>query len=299
MFENYKTELLEFYKVRKASGLLSENLENPGRQKLQKEYLARSIEKFPLDKLRPLVSFLVNGTKLREDAPAKLVAWLIGFDTYMEWQKKEKETTTSKDQGENKEDPGGPNTVGTGGAITSGGKSTSGSNPPKPLSIKKNVLISIGILITGGGCFMLWENNLTRTILPNKGELCMYWTGYKYEPANCDDNTNKHGLIPVNTHALNYFKKIRYPDTLTKYSLGKVWYSKVNGKLEFFTDSGVHPIDTIRKLKTLSPYMLNKYVSSYRYKLTLLGWSTGIIVMTFLIVLLVALSYRKIKNTYS
>lgn len=327
MFENYKTELLEFYALRKASGLLSENLENPGRQKLQKECLhafldknrpkdelllrrffdpsnkyedlARSIEKFPLDKFRPLVSFLENKTKIREDAPAKLVAWLIGFDTYTEWQKKEKETTNPEKTGGGGEISDGQNTGSTDVVIISDGNSTSGNDPVKPLSMKKVVLISIGILITGSGCFMLWENNLTRTILPNKDQQCMHWTGYKYVPVNCDDNTNAYHLIPINTHTLNDFKKIRYPDTLTKNSLGKVFYSKINGKLEFFTDSGVHPMDALRRVKPLTPYMLHKYVSFDRYILDFLSWSAGIIGMVFLIVLLTALSYRKLKSTYS
>ncbi|HWW40120.1 hypothetical protein [Pedobacter sp.] len=320
MFEDYKKALLEFYK--KEIGQLSENLQHPGRQKLRNECLnavkdknrskdeqllrrffdpsneyedlARSIEKFELDKFRPLVNFLVRGTKLRDELSVKLLAWLIGFDTYSEWRKK-KETPVPTIPVPTTEGP-------TGGAGTPPIirgllhiKEPVVVQPPKSLPFRRSAFISICILIFGSGCFILWENNLTRTHLPNENEQCMYWDGYKYEPANCDDNT-AHTLIPINIHAINYFKKIRYPDTLTQYSLGKVWYSKINGKLEYFTDSGTHPVDTTRKLRSLSPYMLNKYSSFYRYELNVLGWSVGIIVMTFLVVFLITLSYKNIKS---
>ncbi|WP_316834477.1 hypothetical protein [Pedobacter nutrimenti] len=317
MFEDYKKALLEFYK--KAIGQLSENLEHPGRQKLQRECLiavkdknrskdeqllrrffdpsneyedlARSIEKFELDKFRPLVNFLVRGTKLRDELSVKLLAWLIGFDTYSDWQKKKEAPAPTTVQ-----PTGGTSTA----PVITDPPTTKGPIvvlPPKSLSFKRSALISICILLFGSGCLILWENNLTRTNLPGENEQCMYWDGYKYEPANCDDNTG-HTLVPINIHAINYFKKIRYPDTLTQYSLGKVWYSKINGKLEYFTDSGTHPVDTTRKVKPLSQYMLNKYSSFYRYELNVLGWSVGITLMIFLVVLFITLSYKKIKSAY-
>jgi len=55
-----------------------------------------------------------------------------------------------------------------------------------------------------------------------------------------------------------------FSDTLTKNSLGKVWYSKIDGKVEFFTSAGFHPVHIDRRLKPLTDYMIKKYVYNNR-----------------------------------
>ncbi|RZL02566.1 MAG: hypothetical protein EOO89_29150 [Pedobacter sp.] len=94
---------------------------------------------------------------------------------------------------------------------------------------------------------------------------------------------------------LNNLRKVRWPDKLTKESIGKVWYAKAGGgPPEFFTDSGMHPVDTVKRLRPLSTYMLNKYISNERYLLNLLGWCGALIIVVPLLV--IAILYFN-KNT--
>lgn len=343
MFEEYKKEVLEFYFFKKETNQLSSNLESLGRLKLRKECLkilaekyskkddemltlffdplrkyndhVRSIENFELDKFRPLVSFLRDGTSIRDDQPVKLIAWLMDFDSYQDWRFR-KETSQPDDCGfsDNGMDSE-PDTGEEGEPDSDTDESSSfvgkeeadekttpeaqqedceqdASNDSRNVleisikrsfSIKKTLIISMVFLLLGGGVFFLLGGNTTGTARqPSVGEECMYWTGDHYEPVKCDEKINDAVLVPLNLQTLNNLRKINLMDTLTANSLGKVWYSKIGGKHEFFTDSGVHPVDTLKRLKPLTNYILNKHVSYYRYLLTRLMWSVSVIVMAIL-----------------
>ena len=113
MFEDYKIAVLNFYREQHEKRLLSTDLENPNREKIRKECvkvflrknskkdqdfvqsffdpqkkysdLVRSIEKFKLDKFRPLVGFLTTDKDVRDDNNVKLLAWLLNFPEYENW----------------------------------------------------------------------------------------------------------------------------------------------------------------------------------------------------------------------
>ena len=69
-----------------------------------------------------------------------------------------------------------------------------------------------------------------------------------------------YSIIPFdeNTSSL---KKINVSDTTTFFKGDKaiIWYSKVNGKPDFFNGPGYHPI-TGKGLKPVTIYIINKYV---------------------------------------
>ena len=56
-------------------------------------------------------------------------------------------------------------------------------------------------------------------------------------------------------------KRIEVTKATSFFVAGKavVWYSKVNGKPEFFTTHGFHPV-TGKPLKPITYYMIHKYV---------------------------------------
>ncbi|KUJ57544.1 hypothetical protein AR686_01890 [Chryseobacterium aquaticum subsp. greenlandense] len=88
---------------------------------------------------------------------------------------------------------------------------------------------------------------------------CMYWDKFEYKLADCEDDRPYLDLQPVNFKLLKYFKKIKRKDTLTvDNALGKTWYSKYNGNVEFFTMDGVDP-DTGKELDQSSSHMILKY----------------------------------------
>ncbi|GGE58913.1 hypothetical protein EV200_103438 [Pedobacter psychrotolerans] len=128
------------------------------------------------------------------------------------------------------------------------------------------------LLFIGTTSFAVWERSATTVKMPSKGEGCMYWNEDHYEPVKCDTQIANATIIPLNLKKLQRQRKINLTDTLTSYSLGKVWYKGFVKNHEFFTDSGAYPQDTQRVLKPLSSTILTKYTSNYRYMLTRLVW---------------------------
>jgi len=312
MFEEYKIKLLDFYHYKKSIDELSDNLRNLQRSKLRQECLhvfvtkntardyeiikaffdpsgkindpVKSIEKFELDRFRPLISFLQERKNIRDDAAVKLLAWLMDFDTYQEWKARK----------------------GEGKIVIGPGRST-----PTPglfkkipdiiigwLFSKKNTIINciMLILLVVGIFFLVVKITVDTTGQPSADEKCMYWTGNHYKPVKCNEKVENANVAPLNPRALNNFKKIDLVDTLTKYSLGKVWYSKIDGKCEFFTDSGTHPVNSYKKLKPLSKYILSNYVSYYRYLLTYLKWSVCIISTVMLLMVCIIYLLKQPKK---
>lgn len=115
-------------------------------------------------------------------------------------------------------------------------------------------------LVTGSVVFSHPKNKTYgfAGILPSME--CMYWDGSEYKLVDCNDkNPRFDNKIPVDETELKFFKRILRKDTLTyENAVGKTWYSKYNGQVEFFTKDGTDP-ETGRELRKSSPLMLEKY----------------------------------------
>jgi hypothetical protein len=135
-----------------------------------------------------------------------------------------------------------------------------------------NVIACIILLLVGCTSFVLWENSPTTVRMPNADERYMYWDGDHYEPIKDDQQKLGVPIIALDLQALKRQRRINLPDTMTKYSLGKVWHIKIGNIPEFYTDSGMHPVDTARRLRPMSTYIQAKYNSYPRYLLTHLVW---------------------------
>ncbi|WP_431293546.1 hypothetical protein [Pedobacter sp. P26] len=346
MFEEYKSSLLDFYHVKRKSQRLTLNLDQPGREKLRKECVevflrkntqkdkdfirsifdprnqfddqVRSIERFKLDKFRPLVSFMVEGRSTRDEGLVKLLAWLIDFPAYSEWrdlseqelkltfeeaakkykedeiQEKENTNEVTSDEGElkNEED------------LEEG----SNDDQPKDEEVKEEdqsddaledednresvyiprfspryiTIACIILLFVGTTSFVAWENSTSSVRMPNADEKCMYWDEDHYEPVKCNAQIANATIIPLDLKKLQRQRKINLSDTLTSYSLGKVWYKGFVKDHEFFTAAGPYPTDTTRVLKKLSPIILAKYISNNRYLQTRLIWLSYAIIFVVL-----------------
>ncbi|TBO43133.1 hypothetical protein [Pedobacter kyonggii] len=134
------------------------------------------------------------------------------------------------------------------------------------------IITCIISLFIGSASFVLWENSPTMVRTPNPDEKFMYWDEDHYEPVKDEKQNVGAAIIPLNIKTLTQQRKINLPDTMTTYSLGKVWYKGHGKDHEFFTDSGAYPLDLQRMLKPLSSTILTKYTSNYRYLLTRLVW---------------------------
>ncbi|RZJ90604.1 MAG: hypothetical protein EOO20_07635 [Chryseobacterium sp.] len=92
------------------------------------------------------------------------------------------------------------------------------------------------------------------------GKQCMYWAGDHYEAIDCNRQIFGVQSIALDTMKLNHFKKITQPDTMTTYSIGKVWYIKTdNPKPECFTADGTHPFYPGRDLRPLTLTILRNH----------------------------------------
>ena len=299
MFEDYKESIRDFYLLKKEYHKLSINLEDPGREKLRNEAvsvfrrkhsqediallksifdpenqstdLVRSMERFNLDKFRAVVSFLVDGSSIRDERLVKLTAWLLDFPPYAVWrglsdEEKEKIFDDVRIELLPLPDPPVPDPPIIKDPITEGPI----IEPPKPQPSSAKFYILIGLVVllfVNGISFIIWINHRFAIRLPNPNEKCMYWKGDHFEPVSCEAKGIASPVIALNLKTLKRQRKILLPDTLTSRSLGKVWYSNIGKKHEFFTYSGIHPIDTVRQLRPVTGYILNKYVSYHRFLL--------------------------------
>lgn len=117
------------------------------------------------------------------------------------------------------------------------------------LKIRKAVVSFITIIVAGSIAYFVIERNQ-----------CMYWTGEHYQCIACNKKIGDTSIIALDTTKVAHLRKITRPDTLTENSLGKIWYSKIDSKLEFFTSDGFHPLYIDRRLRPVTPYILKKYV---------------------------------------
>lgn len=95
-------------------------------------------------------------------------------------------------------------------------------------------------------------------IKPNQ---CMCWVDDHYVEVDCAAQANPLDpkKIALNYEKLNNFKKIMRPDTLSVKHVNRVWYSKIDHDVEFFTSSGFHPEHPNRSLKAATEHILTKY----------------------------------------
>ncbi|ANF50799.1 hypothetical protein A0O34_09815 [Chryseobacterium glaciei] len=142
---------------------------------------------------------------------------------------------------------------------------TNEQNFKMPEFMKKNgmgimEMALVVCLVTGSVIFSHPKNKTYgfAGILPSME--CMYWDGSEYKMVDCNDkNPLFDHKIPVDKVELQFFKRILRKDTLTyENAIGKTWYSKYNGEVEFFTKDGTDP-DTGRELRKSTPLMLEKY----------------------------------------
>lgn len=298
MFENYKEAVLSDYQKKKKDPNFSLNLLNPAPARLRDEcgkvyeeryipsdddnmlrlffgpkndtgdYL-QIITKFDPDKFRPLVNFLKGITTDPEVKNVELLAWLLDFESrpYATWKNKKK-----------------------GRYIPSPTPSPGTKLPWKKIGLTSLLLILAVVLgltkyssgddetgtpstkdtpqTTNPSTTLPTANSKNKSNETNSSPIekkqCMYWADDHYEPVSCDKLLGDTAKVAIDEQKVALFKKITQPDTLTRNSLGRVWYVKIGGTIEYYTSEGFHPIQTDRKLKKLTDYMLNKYILSRR-----------------------------------
>ena len=129
---------------------------------------------------------------------------------------------------------------------------------PTPQMTIKKVLLSVALILIVCMAGFLFIQSRHKHYNGHGG--CMIWNDDHYEPTECNDKSSGKPFYPINHELVDHFKRIKDPDTLTLYSVGKVWYAKYDGRVEFFTAAGPYPFDSNRRVLPMSVHILQKYV---------------------------------------
>ncbi|MFI5161214.1 MAG: hypothetical protein ACHQHN_08045 [Sphingobacteriales bacterium] len=274
MFDDYKAAVLQDYKIKKASNLLSLNLAYPTAAKLKAECLLlceayqrkdeqilksffggqedpagyrSAVRKCDADKFKPLRNFLKGRTGTTDEKNIELLAWLTGFEPRpyqpgFDYQRATEIAAGGKQIKELRQDDS---------VIAARRRGT----------WKRAVMTGISILIFGVGAYLLFNHSTKPALnITNGKEKCMYWAGDHYQPVSCNQKLGDTLVYALDVIKVTHFKRITDPDTLTRKSLGRVWYLKLNNKIEFYTSPGFHPVHVEKRLKPVTGYILDKYV---------------------------------------
>ncbi|WP_345954030.1 hypothetical protein [Mucilaginibacter sp. PAMB04168] len=250
----------------------------------------QTIRHFEADKFKPLDNFLKGITSDTDHKNIELLAWLIGFEPRpyrFTIDKPEPMQTDTRVplSSENKEEEQTATLQGAGdGDLKSGPAEQAdekvtaphhllapanrpfdhadASRIPSNSRIRNRVLLALVTGLISVGIYLALHRKSPgqiRPLLLSGQESCMYWTGDRYQQTSCKQRRGDTLVIALDQERLNHLMRITEPDTLTENSLGKTWYSYINGNMEFFTADGFHPEYPDRKLRRVTRSILLKY----------------------------------------
>jgi hypothetical protein len=225
------------------------------------EYVS-TIEKSDPDCFKPICNFLKGKTTNPEERQIELFAWLTDFEPrpYQEYLKTY--PTPIEDAGTEPTNTEPPDTGGHKGPGTKGASSGEKETTRDKVTYPNYLILLSVLLLLATVVFVIYRY----TTKPQ----CMRWNGERYEAVvACGDFPGDASVIPYDPVKLDHFKMISRYDTLTAYSLGKVWCIKRKEECEFFTSDGVHPVYRDLQLKPLTDYILNTVVRQKREQILL------------------------------
>jgi hypothetical protein len=251
------------------------------------------IQRCDTDKFRPLVNYLKGRSESTDEKNIELLAWLIDFSG-RPWElgktvsgdddkgpalndasQATGDQATASDSTANppttgSEKPAGNPIIpenpiipawigGSKGKESEGVKiaETSHQEKLRAKSTKGLVAAVMLSLVLGTGSMWWWKD---KNQPPAPSGSCMYWLEDHYESIACNQKIPNARVIALDTMRLKNFRKITRPDTITYQAIGKVWYSKINDKVEYYTSGGEHPVVFNRQLKPITVYIIDKYI---------------------------------------
>lgn len=220
--------------------------------------LEKSIAGIDIDKLKPVRYFIDKKTNNPDETIVKLLAVLIDFQPRPfridDWTENptipftsiSKPTVLENDRSGKSQDlepQAEPESI----------------ESPKPVDYKRKgskLNKKAVLLVSSGGIIAA---SLGYIGFKEKKE-CMCWFKDQYIVVDCiNNNLRNKNVIALDQDKLDNFKKITRYDTLGIKDVNKIWYSKVNNEVEFFTEAGKHPEHAERGLKLATEYIIRKY----------------------------------------
>ena len=237
------------------------------------------IGKFETDRFRPLDNYLKGNNEKTDNTNLELLAWLIdfrhrpySFDKNFQLTDEEKdflanngeeqtepltgkiclpereEAQTTFQENETKEAPV-QTEAALGGTLIAGLK-----NGKKKREFKRAGIIILVLLICAGAIYALWQQK------KNANTVCVYWANDHYEPVPCHEETKGRIIIPMSLEKVRSFRRITQVDTITEWSVGRVYYIKDSNIIKCYTEDGMYPEDLNRNLKLLSHYIFDTHL---------------------------------------
>ncbi len=252
------------------------------------ESMLRAIRRCERDRFKPLANFLKGITNTTDDLNIELLAWLIDFSNrpfkpeayenesfgkqYKTWdnkvpEDKEIERKMEEPRIVDNEDTNVDKTYGIG--LTIEVPKVGGEIPVVNRSAHSNqrqkmviAIISVLLLLILAGLYFARNRETTFGIVNNGQQKCMMWVGDHYVPTSCEPRREDTLVVAFDIKRVNNFKRITQTDTITILSIGRVWYIRRNGQIEYYTAGGRHPIEPDRMLKPLTKYMIEKHLNA-------------------------------------
>lgn len=126
---------------------------------------------------------------------------------------------------------------------------------------KTKIIVAIGLLlvVVFGGMYRLQQfGGSGQTTFGNTNTPCMYWAYDHYQQVSCNEERKGRLFLPLEKEKIKSFKMITRKDTITEWSIEKIYYIKDNNKIKYYTEPGNFPEDINRTLKRLTRHIFDK-----------------------------------------
>ena len=216
------------------------------------EKLTRAIENYGIGKLKSVISFLKGEKNSENRNRIELAAILVDFTPRPFYSYFSNEGKELKIEEEPLQDMKGKKEDEVLSLVSEVGNEIKGLPEKSILNRYKKALTKVALLCSVGIGVV--------TLFPKKE--CMQWNTNHYEVVDC--STESSGFldprIPINKDRLD-LKKLDPKTIKTYFENGqpRVWYAKIDDKIELFNQPGLHPT-TGKTLKPITQYIINKYL---------------------------------------
>ena len=241
----------------------------------ESDSLLRVIHRCERDRFKPLVNFLKGRTSSTDHLNIELLAWLIDFPNrpYKEDYSNITKESQNEVQNRSTEETNLERSIKGGYKFEEENTETEILFQKAPLEFlksenmeqnpigfwkirQKTVLALAGVLLFSlFGFFYIITTH-------SKPQQCMIWVVDHYEPTSCEPKPGSVPVVALDTQKIKNFRMISQAEALKIAAIGKLWYIKRNGKIEYYTAGGSHPIESFRELRPITKYMIKTHLTS-------------------------------------
>ena len=203
------------------------------------------------DDFKGFEKFLSDQEINTSEENVELLAWLIDFPArpfskYIEMASNEPILTENEKDGIQKAEDGSTNGMKST-LPDPGGKEKADQQKDTSPKITRTWLIGITAAFIGA---LIWW-------FLSRGDGCMYWNNDHYVATSCSIPRLDTPIVTLDRSKLRGFRRIKQVDTLTHYSVGRLWYTRVADSIEVYSAGGTHPLYPDKTLKKVTDYIVN------------------------------------------